>query len=67
VLIDDRAGSQDLIRYSPLDSTSELTRLDAGDALITGNGPDDSILTIGIELKTIADLLSSTAALPRPT
>jgi len=61
LLIDDRAGSQDLINYHPLDSTSELTRLDAGDALITGNGPDGSILTIGVELKTIADLLSSTA------
>lgn len=61
MLIDDRAGSRDLIGYSPLTSTSELTRLDSGDALITGNGPNDSVLLIGVELKTISDLLSSTA------
>jgi ERCC4-type nuclease len=58
LLIDDRAGSRELVRYPPLTDTAHLCRLDAGDVLITGNGPDDALL-VGIEVKSIWDLLSS--------
>lgn len=58
VLIDDRAGSQDLIDFPPLDECGELTRLDSGDVMIVGNGPDGPLL-IGVEVKSIFDLISS--------
>lgn len=58
VLIDNRAGSVDLIKYKPLDETGELCRLDYGDVLIVGNGATDNVL-VGIEVKSIWDLLSS--------
>jgi hypothetical protein len=58
ILVDDRAGSKELIKYPPLDSLGELTRLDSGDVCFTGNGPRGSIL-IGIEVKSIFDLISS--------
>jgi ERCC4-type nuclease len=59
VLIDDRAGSRDLIKFPPLNSTGELCRLDSADVAIPGNGPNGPVV-IGIELKSISDLLSST-------
>jgi len=58
VYIDDRAGSKSLVRYSPLDQTGELCRLDSADAMFPGNGPKGEVL-IGIELKSILDFISS--------
>lgn len=58
VLIDDRAGSQNLVKYPPLDSIGSLCRLSSADACFTGNGPSSSTL-IGIELKSTFDLVSS--------
>ena len=58
ILIDDRAGSKELIRHSPLNKEGELCRLESGDALIVGNGPDGKLL-IGVEVKSITDLISS--------
>lgn len=61
ILLDDRAGSKDL--YAPLLSTPSvppiaLTRLEFGDVLFSGNGPDDSQLVIGIEHKTVNDVVA---------
>lgn len=60
ILIDNRAGSKDLVKYPPLDdkSLAKLTRLDSGDVMFAGNGPDGPLL-VGIELKSLDDLLSS--------
>lgn len=58
ILIDDRAGSKELVRFPPLNRLGRLTRLDSADVCIAGNGPDDKML-IGIEVKTVWDLLAS--------
>jgi hypothetical protein len=69
ILVDDRAGSgrdyvkgdytkKALIKYPPLDTCAELTRLDSGDVAFTGNGPSGHIL-VGVELKSVFDLISS--------
>lgn len=58
ILIDDRAGSKELIHIPPLNKEAELGRLDSGDALITGNGPDGPVL-VGVEVKSMSDLISS--------
>lgn len=58
ILIDNRAGSQELVSYPPLNVHGKLCRLAAGDVCITGNGPDDTIL-VGVEVKSITDLISS--------
>ena len=60
IFIDDRAGSSDLIDYPPLFGISTLTRLDHGDICFSGCGPKGKNLLIGIELKSISDLISST-------
>lgn len=56
--IDDRAGSIDLMCHEPLLSTAEICRLDSGDAMILGNGPEGPLL-VGVEVKSIYDLISS--------
>jgi hypothetical protein len=67
ILIDQSAGSRDLILYPPLDNPSlaALTSLSLSpdtkssvDIQFTGQGPDDP-LTIVIEFKSLSDLLSS--------
>jgi hypothetical protein len=62
ILIDNREGSSDLPTYPPLNTSSHLctlTRLSSGDVCFAGNGPDDSTLSIGIEIKSLNDLLQS--------
>lgn len=59
VLIDDRAGSRELIRYRPLDEVGEICRLDSGDVMITGNGPNNSTVAVGVEVKSVWDLINS--------
>lgn len=55
--IDDRAGSRDLMKH--FDPTiADLCRLEFGDAMICGNGANGP-LTIGVEVKSISDLLQS--------
>lgn len=61
VLIDDRAGSKELARSKPLKDISELTRLDSGDVMLMGNGPEGKV-SIGIEVKSIWDFLSSASS-----
>lgn len=59
ILIDDRDGSRPLADLPPLDGYCELTRLDWGDACLSGHGPDGSTISVGVEVKSIHDLLSS--------
>lgn len=59
VLVDDRAGSVDLVKYPPLKRSGVLTRLRAGDVMIIGNGPGHKPVLVGVEVKTVADLVSS--------
>ena len=58
VLIDDRAGSKELVLHPPLDKIGELCRLDSADVMIVGKGPDEAML-IGVEVKSMSDLISS--------
>jgi ERCC4-type nuclease len=54
--IDNRRGSAELAKY--ISVPYELTRMDFADFCFVGNGPDGPV-NIGIERKTIRDLLSS--------
>lgn len=56
ILIDNRVGSRELAPH--ISPPSKLTRLSYADFSFMGNGPD-GISSIGIERKTITDLLSS--------
>lgn len=61
ILLDDRAGSRELYPIFlgvPKCPPIELTRLDFGDIQFMGHGPGDSWLSIGIEYKTINDVLN---------
>jgi ERCC4-type nuclease len=58
ILIDDRAGSRELIKIAPLDKCAELTRLDSADVCMSGLGPHGPI-SIGVEVKSIFDMISS--------
>jgi ERCC4-type nuclease len=60
VLVDDRAGSKDLILKPCLRGIAELSRLNFGDVMIAGNGPKGSV-AVGIEVKSIWDLVASAA------
>lgn len=59
LLLDDRTGSGDLL---PLLKTygcpAELTRMEFGDAAFVGNGPHDQPVQIGLEIKTIGDVVN---------
>lgn len=56
IYIDDRIGSKDLLNYMPA-HTAELTRLQFGDAMWLGNGPEGCPVHVGLELKTLGDML----------
>ena len=55
--LDDRVGSKEL--KTVVNVPCELTRLEFADACFIGNGPDDLPWGVGIERKTITDLLGS--------
>jgi hypothetical protein len=59
ILVDDRAGSRDLVDHPPLDTLGELCRLESADVCFPGNGPGDDPVLIGIEVKSLDDLISS--------
>lgn len=61
VFIDDRTGSIELKRHFKGVSV-EVQRLAFGDFYFIGNGKDDTPITVGIERKTLPDLLSSIAS-----
>ncbi len=55
--VDARAGSKELFPLFP-PGTAKITKLEFGDFAFTGNGPNDKILKVGIERKTMGDLLT---------
>ena len=57
IVLDDRIGSKELQPY--ITKPCILDRLEYGDACFTGEGPDGDLWLIGIERKTITDLVSS--------
>lgn len=65
VLIDFRAGSNGLQHYPPFDTCGELADIRdkkgrcAGDVFFVGNGPDGQV-SVGVEMKTVTELLTST-------
>lgn len=59
IVIDHSAGSKDLINYPPLDVCGELSSLKSGDVLISGTTSDGKPLIVGVEVKSIDDLLGS--------
>lgn len=59
LLVDDRAGSADLLSYPQIRSLSPiLTRLSSGDIALSGNGPAGR-LKIAAEIKSVPDYLTS--------
>lgn len=61
ILVDDQAGSKDLHPYiKKLTPDVIMTRMDPpyGDVAWTGNGPNNRAITVGVEYKTIDDLLT---------
>lgn len=61
MLIDSRVGSAELKPHINSGIRTELTRLEYADVSFIGNGPDQyaGVVNIGIERKTIGDLISS--------
>lgn len=68
ILIDSAAGSKELIKYPPLDNPSIacLSNLavssdtkSSADVCFAGNGPEGKKIVVGIEYKTLSDLLAS--------
>lgn len=60
ILVDDRTGSKELAPLiQRLSIPCAVSRLDSGDFRFLGNGPDSRTLCIGIERKTIPDLIDS--------
>jgi ERCC4-type nuclease len=58
ILLDDRVGSRELMRFfTP--QQAKLSRLQFGDAMFLGNGPEGVPLMIGVERKALADMLCS--------
>ncbi len=57
IYIDSRVGSKELEKYIPVRSV--VTTLQYGDIAFLGNGPNGACRSIGIERKTINDLVSS--------
>jgi len=58
ILVDDRVGSKELLPLFP-HNMATLTRLEYADLAFTGCGPDGVPYNIGVERKTIRDLVNS--------
>lgn len=57
IIIDNRTGSKDLLKYFPANK-AYLDNLDFADIMFFGNGPAGTI-SVGIERKVMSDLISS--------
>ncbi len=57
IIVDDRTGAVELYNMFP-HGMAELGHLQFGDFSWVGNGPDDAPWTVGVERKTIGDLVS---------
>ena len=55
ILLDSRTGSGDLIHY--LRPQAEVGRLEYGDAMLSGEGPDGVPVSVGVEVKQLSDVL----------
>ena len=56
--VDDRVGSSELIPLLP-PGYAKLDRLDYGDVMWFGHGPDSCLVPVGLEIKRVHDLLTS--------
>lgn len=59
VIIDDRDGSRPFAFDPSLADRCQLARLEFGDVMLTGHGPNDTTISVGVEVKSVHDLLSS--------
>jgi len=61
ILISNAEGSKHLINYPPLSQSGcgVLLNLPSTDAVFYGNGPDNRTISIGVEVKSLSDLLTS--------
>jgi ERCC4-type nuclease len=60
IRIDRRIGSGHLLPLlRDMGVPAQITKLDYGDAAFEGRGPDERVVPIGIEVKTVRDFLSS--------
>lgn len=60
VLIDERAGSRELVRHTPLDTCGQLCRLESADAYIVGVDEQGTpSVNVGVEVKSASDLIQS--------
>lgn len=59
MLISSATGSSALASHPLLTPYAVLSSLDTGDVIFTGNGPNGSPVLIGVELKSVDDLIAS--------
>lgn len=60
IFIDPREGSKDLVTYYPITTLNpSLVQLNSGDVAFCGKGPNSSSIMVGIELKSVSDLINS--------
>lgn len=57
ILVDDRAGSKELFKYF-IHCDAHLVRQPYGDIAFLGEGPDGDLIPVGIEVKTVGDVLN---------
>jgi len=57
ILVDDRAGSKELIKYFT-NCEAYLVRQPFGDVAFLGWGPGEDLIPVGIEVKTLGDVLN---------
>lgn len=57
ILIDYRSGSKEVAAH--IHVPHQITKLDFGDFTFLGCGPDETMMPIGVERKTVMDLVSS--------
>ena len=58
ILVDDRTGGEDLMKFFTYQD-AHLVRQPYGDVAFLGNGPDNELVPVGIEVKTVSDALNS--------
>lgn len=59
MIIDKRDGSRGLSYCEALLHNCTLDTLEFGDVMLTGHGPDDTTISVGVEVKSVHDLLQS--------
>lgn len=59
ILIDKAVGSRELSSVFPLSEVSVLSNLKSADIVFTGNGPDNQLLSIAVEIKSLPDFIDS--------